>query len=379
MLGYLTKKLLLLTKDYTMQNKFMSVALLVTCIAFLPGCKIADWIKERFGCTNCVTSMGSSDVAGGSLTGPTDKNISQEVIVTIGGKPSVTADDFHKSLQLLMQTQQALQQVLPFMAEDQQLQLFQQIAENLAAERVAAEWVHRQGLDKTPEYQETARMVHDAVDRDLAARTFQAELVKKIDITDAQAKKYYEENKDKNPYFKRPPFTSGSASAKASGIVFDSEKDAQDFLAKAKKDFDAAAKENRKTIKDFGQVTAQSDIDNALKAKILNGKAPSVELIKGLDGKYYVVKIISKQEPQVAPFAEVNDKVKELMLSEKFQELFTKEIEKLKKEYGVTINQDYVKKFVANLRAQTETATQQSEAGVEAQAAPAAAAKPRAA
>lgn len=354
-----------------MNKHFLSIGLLLS-LAFLPGCKITDWIKEKFGCTNCVETTGMRSEAGSSFGGGSDKNASQEVVVTIGGTPAVTPDDLNKSLQLLMQTQPALQQVLPYMAEDQQLQLFQQIVENLANERVAAEWVKRQGLDKTAEYQETARMVHEAVDRDLAARTYQAELIKKIEINDAQAKKYYEENKDKNPYFKRAPFVTGMASAQAQSVLFESEKDAQDFLAKAKKDFDAAAKEAKKSVKNLGQITAQSDIDNALKAKILNAKANSVEIIKGLDGKFYVVKIAQRQEPQAVPFAEVADKVKELMLSERFQDLFMKEIDKLKKEYGVTINQDYVKKYVADIRAQT--AAQPAE-----HAAPEAKAKPRAA
>lgn len=329
-----------------MQKHFFRLSLLVSTLAFLPGCQVADWFKEKFGCSSCVTE--SMSTASGA-----DKKIdSSEVVISIGGNPVVSLDDFAMSMQLLMQSQQGLMQILPMMPEEQVAQLVQQIAENLAAERVAGEWVRRQGIDKTPEYQQNARMIHEAVDRDLAARTFQAEVSKKVSISDADAKAYYDKNKDSNPYFKRAPFVQGTVSARASSVACSSEKEAKDLVAKVKNnDLNAAALEMKKTVKDLGTVTAQSDLDNAVKAKILGSKsAPAVEIVKGLDGKFYVVKVSSKQEPQAAPFDAVKESVKELMMAEKFQELFMQEIEKLKKEFGVTINQENLKKIVAGIK-----------------------------
>lgn len=349
-----------------MQKRFLSIALLVSGLVFLPGCKITDWFKEKFGCPQCVAPVAiSTDTRTG------DKKVSGEAVITLNGRPVITADDFEKSFQLLMQSQQGLMQVIPMMAADQRIQIFQQLAENMAGEQASYQAIKDQGIDKTPEYQENARMIHEAVDRDLAARTFQTELLKKVTITDADAKNYYEKNADKNPYFKRPPFVAGSLSVKAVAVTFDSEKEAQAFASKAKSgDFDTAARDIKKTIKNLGLVTAQTDLDNAVKAKILAVKqTPQVEVVKGLDNKFYVVKMTEKQEPKLVPFDKVKDQVREVMLAERFQDLYTKEIEKLKKQYNITINQDYIKKLAA--RFEPQQATPQEE-----QAAPA---KPKAA
>ena len=317
---------------------------MLTALALLPGCK--RWFDEKFGCKKC-------DETSSTVMPTRDKKIGgEEIVVTIDGKPAVTSKDFDMSFQMLMQSQQGLMQVLPMMPEDQVLQLFKQMAENLAAERVAVEWIRREGIDKTEEYQTNAKLIHEAVDRDLAARAFQSELLKKIQINDEDARRFYEKNRDTNPYLKRSPFVSGTLSAQVSSVAFSDEKKAQDFFAKAKKgNFAQVAKDAKLTVKDHGFINAQSDVDNAIKAKALNAKqTPIVEMAKGLDGKFYVMYVTNKQEPKAVAFDQVKDKVKELMLAERFQELYQKEVEKLKKSYGVSINHDYIKKIVSEIK-----------------------------
>ncbi|MFA6065623.1 MAG: hypothetical protein WC707_00390 [Candidatus Babeliaceae bacterium] len=319
-------------------------AMMCAFMVFLPAC---DWFK---GCTDkmCSSTQQSGD---------------NEVVITFNGKPVITGADYEKSIQMLMQAQPAFQQMWPFMGPDQQEQVLTQIAENLAAERVMQEAVKRSGLDKTSEFKDNARQIHEAVDRDLAMRTFQNELVKNIVIADEEAQQYYEANREK-PNFKCPPFVRSGAGVRAEVILASSLKEAQDIAAQAKKnpDFAAVAKSANKTVVDLGVVSQQSmGIDAAVKAKLLLVKKfPTVEVVTGSDKKEYVVKAISKSDEKFADFAqpEVKEAVKQILLGEKFNDIFNKKMNDLKAEYNVVVNKDYIAKRIKASQPQEEVAAQ---------------------
>jgi len=273
--------------------------------------------------------------------------LEKEVVVSFGGKPVITGADYEKSLVMLMQAQPAFQQMLPFMGAEQQAQIYQQIAESLAQERVMHKFIKDNGIDKTAEFKENARQIHEAVDRDLAMRAFQNEIVKGIVTTDEEAQKYYDINKDKAA-FKRPPFLISASGVKAQAIVVSSAKEAQEIATQARQNqnFSAVAKSFNKTVNDLGAVSAQSmAVDSTVKNKILAAKKfPSVEVIKGSDKKEYVVKMTGKQDEKFADFSqpEIKEAVKEMMLGEKFTDAYNKKINELKAEYNVVINKDYL-------------------------------------
>ena len=317
-------------------GKFLNRALLISSLVVLPACKPLEWIKDKLG----------------------SQKPKEEVVVSFNNKPIVTGAEFEKNIQLLMQAQPAFQQMLPLMNAEQQVQIYNQIAETMAAERMMTEWVKKAGLDKNAEYKANAQQIHEAVDRDLAVRAFQNELVKQITITDEEAENYYRENGDKNPAFKRAPFTAMMGGVKAQGVSFATDKEAKDFAALAKKsDFAKAAQQAKKSVTDFGVVTSQTiAVDNKIKSTILDMKKfPSTEVVKSADGKFWVVQGLE----QPTDFASIKENVKEVMMGEKFNELYTKKMGELKSEFNVVVNKNYIMQHAKSTAPQMEEPAQE--------------------
>jgi hypothetical protein len=297
-----------------------------------------------------------------------EKKPSGEAVVLINGKPVISAEEFDQSIELLAQAQPAFAQVLPFMSPEQQEPIYLQIAETLAAERMMHEAVKRSGVDKTKEYQENARRIHESVDRDLAVRAFQNDLAKQIVITDDEAREFYDAQKDKNQAFKRAPFvTHGGVVARA--VPCGDEKEANELLqiVLKSKNLDTAAAGMKKEIIDLGIVNTQSfSVDNALRAKIsVMKKFPAFEVVRDSAGEFFVVEGMRREESGTASFDTVRERVKEVMLGDRFNDALLKKLEELKREYAVTINKDFIAKKVnrSAQSAEQADAAQESKAG----------------
>jgi peptidyl-prolyl cis-trans isomerase C len=343
-----------------MTSKFLSRALLISALALLPACKPGEFFgsKEHADC-----GCGHAHDEQLKLEG-VNPAILKETVVSFEGKPVVTGEDYERNFQQILQAQPALKDMLPYIPEEQQDQMFGQMAESMALEKLMLRWVKDSKLDQDAEYRRNARRVHEAVDRDLALRAFENELLKEIVITDDEAKKFYDENKATDAALQRPPFALAQGGVKAQGVEFSNEKDAKEFAIRAKVgDFAKLVKDVKKTINDYGTVNQQSFIDNNVKSKILETtKFPSVEVVKGTDGKFRVVKISGKQEPKYAEFDKVKDQIKQVLTGKKFNDLYTKKMADLKEKYKVEINKDYVNLRKPAKPAAEETALQQTKA-----------------
>jgi len=290
-----------------------------------------------------------------------EKKSAGETVVSIDGKPVITAEEFDQSIEMLAQAQPAFAQVLPFMSPEQQEPIYMQIAETLAAERVMHESVKRSGADKTKEYQENARRIHESVDRDLAVRTFQNELAKEIVISDDEAREFYDAQKNTNQMLKRPPFvTQGGIVARI--VPCANEKEANELLQAVlkTKNLDAASGALKKEVVDLGIVNTQSfSVDNALRAKIsVMKKFPAFEMVRDSAGEFFVVEGVRREESGSAPFDVVRERVKEVMLGERFNDALLKKLEELKREYKVAVNKEFIAKKVNR-----SAAAQQPESG----------------
>jgi parvulin-like peptidyl-prolyl isomerase len=225
------------------------------------------------------------------------------------------------------------------------------------------EWVKREGIDKNPEYQENSRMAHEMIERQLALQAFQTKLLKEVAISDAEAKSFYDKNKATDQTFKRPPFLVKAAGVKAQAIVVDTEKEAKDVLAQVKAgDINSASKKANKAAKDLGVVNPQSyGVDNAVKTKIISFKTfPAKDMVKGSDGKFYVIEATGSQNAEYAPFEEVKEQLKQLITSQKLGELFAKRAEELKAQYKIEINPNFIKSMVSKPAQETESPVKMS-------------------
>jgi len=315
-------------------QKLSAVALLV----LLPACSLTEMFK------------GNDSCCGGSHTASAKP---EDAVILFNGTPVVTKEEFESQLHTLEESQPALKQLLQQWPADQQEQLFGQIAESLAAEQLIIKHVEDTGLDKTAEYKDNAEKMHKAVERNLKVNMFQNELVKSVSISDAEAKDFYAANRDQQAVFKRPPFVTVLGGVKAEGFTVATEKEAKELAEKAKKgNFAAVAKEAKKAVVNFGVVNMQSSsVDSAVRVKVASMKVGTVDVVKGSDNKYYVVKATGTQDSQYADFDAVADAVKEVMMSDKVGALYAKTMADLKDKYQVTVDKEYLRSLVKGPKA----------------------------
>lgn len=280
-----------------------------------------------------------------SLT-PISKELAEEVVVKFGDKVVLTGAEFEQNVDLLMQSQAGIKDIIACMSPEQRAQVFDNILEGLINERVISEWISNQGLDRTHEYKEQARRAHEAVDRDLAIRAFEREVVKNIVFSDDEAKNWYDKNRER---LLSQPFLESLGGVKARGFSVNTEKEAKDFAARAgttESDFTKIAQEAKRSVTNFGLVTAQSSsVEPQIRTKILAMKIfPATEVIRGGDNKYWVVQGFAKVEPTFCPFPQVKDAVKERMKEERAMDYLRKKVDEIRAQSRITVNKDYLKK-----------------------------------
>ncbi len=318
----------------------------------LPACEFPDWLKSK--------TMGMGD-----------RNMSQGVVASIGGKPAINEAEYEKFLHLVMQAQPAFEQMFAFMSPDQQQQFLHNMAEDLALGKLAMEWATRTGLAQTEEFKNELKQICEFTQRDFVIRKFESEMIKQLVFSDEDAQQFYNANREKHPAFQRPPFTTGTG-VKAEGFIATNEKEAQDLAEKARKNnFTTTAKNAKKSVISFGVITAQSSVDPLIRAKVLSiKKFPSIEIIKGADNKYYVVKASGQETGTFAPFEAIKDKVKEVMKSsEKMQEYIMNKINQLKADYNFIVHKEAFEKYIRKPEPMEPIAQEQKQAPAMAKAA----------
>lgn len=323
-------------KQYSSRRSLISVTLLISTLAMLSGC--LDWFnKGKPACPACEPTTRVDGTYGAeTATGG-------ETLLTLRNKPVITTSSFEEYWQELLKSDPNLESMLPFMPNARY-----EVFKNAAMEKVIQEWVHTSGKYKDPEYQKKLAKQRALADRMVALQTFQEELIKTIDTSDAALEKFYADNKAKNAVFQQAPFLQSPKGFKVQAVQFNDEKQAKDFLARTQKqkaDFGALAKAAKKEVKDLGVISAQSrNVDFAIKEKVKDMKSDEIALVSGPNKQFTVIKTGQEEEAKYAPFAEVKEGVKQAKLQVEFGDKFTARIEELKKEYGAVETKDFFEK-----------------------------------
>jgi len=250
------------------------------------------------------------------------------------GKPMVTQKEFDERLDVIMKKPElkgVSEQLLPML----KAQLFT----GLVFTKIIDKWVKENKIDKLPEYKKMLDQLLDEVKIHVNTSFFSKEL--DVEPSDADIKKYYEENKDRIALISR-------GGVKAMGVKFGDEKAALAFLEKAKEkganfvklvDADAKLKEN---MQDFNLVNKQSrGIDKILVEKILEMKKfPTVEMIKVGDKNVWVIKATEREKEAYKPYKEVKETIYAIVKQTKQNEVTQKKLDELKAKYGVKIKEN---------------------------------------
>ena len=299
-------------------------------LLLLPGCAIVDTIKEKVGAATKSVEKAVPGDSQAPLTG--------NVLLTIDGKPAISVDSFEAYFYQFLQNQpKNLKKLLPMMPDAKQ-----NVFAAMANEEIILAWARKHHVQDQPEYKAELKQVVSMVEKRLANKFFEQE--HKPKVSEGDAKKFYNENKETMPGLYR--VRKGVA---ADGVHFDKEDAAKAFLDVVKKaagSFDAEARKVGKTVKDFKMVTDMSmDVDNILKKRILDmSKIPSVELVKLNNKSIWVVKAKADQKAQFVPFEDVAEDIEEFLEREKMGKVYNEVLPKLRAEYNVVENKEFFDK-----------------------------------
>ena len=142
----------------------------------------------------------------GSSSSEKNMNDGSEVLLTINGKPALTAKQFEDELTSIGEANPQVKMMLEMMPAVR-VNVFSQ----MAVQKVLKLWADKANVKDTEEYKKR----QEAIEQELAGYAFQQELLKEIVITEEEALKYYEENKTSIPDF---VVTAGGTKATKSGI-----------------------------------------------------------------------------------------------------------------------------------------------------------------
>lgn len=298
----------------------ISVALLISALVLLPGC---DWFKSKLGLDKTSATSGVND---GSA-----------VLATINGKPLLTAKEFETQFKNFIEKH-------PYGAMLAQMEgVERKMFDGIVSQKLMSVWVKENGIDKTDEYKESLEQLVQF----LNARFFQ--MKHPVTTSESDARDFYNKNKENMP---EAVISRGGINATA--VLFNKEADAKAFLEKAKNvkgSLQNLAKESNLSdkFKDFKAINPTSiGIDSVLKEKIMAlKKLPTVELIKVNDTTFYVVSTTDKSEPKYRSFEEVKNSIEQRLNQQKQEQALEKEVEKLKKDYNVVVDESYFAKKAA--------------------------------
>lgn len=323
------------------RNRFFYVAGLLPLLT-LSGCAPLDWVKDKMGGDAPAADKKESKKNNGANSYATAVRKTQdasEVLVTMAGEPIVTVDTLEKDFEQLLAENPQLKSVLPLMPG-----VKYNFLQGKVSQHVVDRYIKESGIDQQPEYQEERDRMINSVVQMLNTKYFGDR--HPVKLSNVELRQYYEENKDG-----MPDLLVSRGGIDATGVSFANAKAAQDFLAKAKGDarnFEKVAREQgvAANLKDFKMVNDQSvGMNVALRDKIVAlEKVPSVELLKIDNDTYWVVNATKKEAKKYRPFDQIKDNLEQYVIRERKMEALDKEINKLKSEYGVVVNEEYFKK-----------------------------------
>lgn len=208
---------------------------------------------------------------------------------------------------------------------------------SLAEIKLMAQEAKKRGMDKTPDMKRKL----DFIDSQILARGLAEAEVEKITINEADVTKFYNDNKDK--------FAMGPK-VKVRHILVGAEPEAKAILAQLKKgaDFSTLAKEKSKCPSsqkggDLGWATKGMMVPEFENAAFSLKKGEMSGVVKTSFG-YHIIMCDDVQAGKQMELSEAKPAIERQMKGEKSEATIKTLIEEAKKNYPITINEEYFKK-----------------------------------
>lgn len=327
-------------------RKHFYIALALSPILLLSGCRPVDWLKEKLGMCQCQEKKNAAGKKG------REHLVAGEWVVKVGDDVIVSSDEFQAEFNLLLDEKPQLKSMLPLMPN-----LEKDFAKGLGNQEIIARYVEDKKLDQTPGFIAKKARMERAVKQMLNAEFF-AQAFDATKVSDEDVKKFYEDNKDS-----MQGIMISRGGVNAAGVSFDKKIDAEVFLKKAKaagKDLDiqtfAKGEGLSDNARDFKLINEQSfGIDPVLRTKIMTLKEfPTVDMIATSENSFWVVHASSKEETKYRTFEQVKEGVRNVAEQTEKGKMLQQELEKLTQNYGMEINEQYFQKEVEQEVVQTD-------------------------
>ena len=313
------------------QFTFIKTSALLLSVALLPGC------NNPFG--GGKTAKKKSKITPSPVT-KTAQNSTGKVLCSINGEAVIRESDLQSSVNQMLQSN-------PYFkgagAQSIPLSIKKKLFDELVKQELIVADAGSRNIYKDPEFVKDYEKMITLVKRTLAIQFFQKRIFSKIDVSDDEISKHYDENKSK--------FVKVAGGSLVMGVKFTSEDAAFDFLDKAKvapKAFEALAKKADKGIlKNFGRVNKQPAgfgvalVPAPIRQAALDAREfPFVDKVKvGKD--HWVISAQDKKETSYFALDEIKSQVSEMIKNNRFRKELDSEISQLRGTMTVNINDDY--------------------------------------
>ena len=251
-----------------------------------------------------------------------------QTLVTVNGK-AITQEDVDS--ELMRATQGRFMQLPP----EKQNAFRQQVLQQFISKELIYDDAKKSGVLRSKEYKEEYKKLEERMKKELAVQVWQKKLLDGIKVSEKEARKYYNENKEE---FNEPQ------SVHARHILVKTEEEAKKIIAELKSLSGEALK--AKFIKlaqekstgpsgpkggDLGYFT-QGQMVPAFNDKVFSMKKGTVTLepVKTQFG-YHVIYLEDKKSAMTRSFDEVKSFIEQRLKMEKFKEVMQKKMQALEK------------------------------------------------
>lgn len=245
------------------------------------------------------------------------------VVVAEIGKEKITLDDINEMIKAIPEQYQPVAQAHKDMFLD-----------SIINQKLLYGEASKLNLDKDPDVQKQLEDVRKEI---IIKAYLRKEIEDTVRVSDEDAKKYYEANKDK---FKEPE------KVNVSHILLDNEAEAKDILSKLKggADFAALAKEKSKDASkdnggELGLIARGQTVPEFEQVAFALQPGQLSDVVKTQFG-YHIIKVTERQPEKIMAYDDIKDQLKQMMLSGKQKERFDLLLKDLKDRNKVVIYKD---------------------------------------
>jgi hypothetical protein len=259
----------------------------------------------------------------------------EDVLVSVDGKPILKLAEFKQYVSDATARDQNMAVMAQFMPDFEE-----KVFEGAAYPRIIFnEWAQHNNITSKEEYkkelEKSIQLLKDMLNQEWFVKAHVTE------VTDSEIKKYYEENKEKDPGLM---VSAGGVEAK--GAHFAQEAQANEFFKKVQAhngNIDLAAKDLNVKIVDLGKVNHASFVAETVKNKILEAKTmPAVLPVINEGGKeFWVVKVFKREPAKYRPLEQIKNALKEHLMTRKISETIQKLMPEYEQKYGISVNRTY--------------------------------------